>query len=55
MYTGADPAFLISGGPNSESFLSGLRKLFKTSKFFVVFRKKYLNFKRLYVLSLSFL
>ena len=28
-FSGADPAFLISGGPNSEFFLSDLRKLFK--------------------------
>ena len=28
-----DPAFLIRGGPNSEIFLSDLRKLFKRDKF----------------------
>ena len=34
--SGADTAFLIRGGPNSEIFHEGLRKLFKRSKFFVV-------------------
>ena len=33
---GADPAFLIRRGPNSEIFLSDLRKLFKRDKFFVL-------------------
>ena len=28
-FPGADPAFVIRGGPNSEHFLSNLRKLLK--------------------------
>ena len=32
---GGDPAFLIRGGPNSERFLSVLRKLLKRGKFFL--------------------
>ena len=31
----ADPAFVIRGGPNSEHFLSNLRKLIKGGKFFL--------------------
>ena len=31
---GADPALVIKGGPNSEHFLSNLRKLLKRGKFF---------------------
>ena len=31
----ADPAFIIRGGPNSEHFLSNLRKLIKRGKFFL--------------------
>ena len=34
--SGADPASIIRGGPNSEIFLYGLRKLFEISKFSVV-------------------
>ena len=30
---GADPAFVIRGGPNSEHFLSNVRKLLKRGKF----------------------
>ena len=33
--SGADPAFVIRGGPNSEHFLSNLRKLIKRGKFFL--------------------
>ena len=33
--TGADPAFVIRGGPNSEHFLSNLRKLLKRGRFFL--------------------
>ena len=33
--SGADPAFVISVGPNSEHFLSNLRKLLKKGKFFL--------------------
>ena len=33
--TGADSAFVIRGGPNSEHFLSNLRKLIKRGKFFL--------------------
>ena len=32
---GADPVFVIRGGPNSEHFLSNLRKLLKRGKFFL--------------------
>ena len=32
---GADPADVIRGGPNSERFLSNLRKLLKRGKFFL--------------------
>ena len=32
---GADPAFVIRGGPNSEHFLSNLKKLLKRGKFFL--------------------
>ena len=32
---GVDPAFAIRGGPNSEHFLSNLRKLLKRGKFFL--------------------
>ena len=35
MFTRADPAFVIRGGPNSEHFLSNLRKLLKKGKFFL--------------------
>ena len=31
---GADPAFVIRDGPNSEHFLSNLKKLLKRGKFF---------------------
>ena len=34
-YTGADPAFLIRGRPNSEIFLSDLRELFQRIQFLV--------------------
>ena len=34
-FTGADPAFVIRGGPNWEYFLSNLRKLLKRGKFFI--------------------
>ena len=34
-HAGADPAFVIRGGPNSEHFLSNLRKLLKRGKFFL--------------------
>ena len=34
-FTGADPAFVIRGGPNSEYFLSNLRKRLKRGKFFL--------------------
>ena len=33
--SGADPAFVIRGEPNSEHFLSNLRKLLKRGKFFL--------------------
>ena len=33
--TGADPAFVIRRGPNSEHFQSNLRKLLKRGKFFL--------------------
>ena len=33
--TGTDPAFVIRDGPNSEHFLSNLRKLLKRGKFFL--------------------
>ena len=33
--TGADPAFVIRAGPNSEHFLSNLRKLLQKGKFFL--------------------
>ena len=33
--TGADPAFVIRGEPNSEHFLSNLRKLLKRGRFFL--------------------
>ena len=33
--SGADLAFVIRGGPNSERFLSNLRKLLKRGKFFL--------------------
>ena len=33
--TGAYPAFVIWGGPNSEHFLSNLRKLLKRGRFFL--------------------
>ena len=33
--TGADSAFVIRGGPNSEHFLSNLRKLLKRGRFFL--------------------
>ena len=32
---GANPAFVIRGGPNPEHFLSNLRKLVKKGKFFL--------------------
>ena len=32
---GAGRAFVIRGGPNSENFLSNLRKLLKRGKFFL--------------------
>ena len=32
---GANPAFVIRGGPNPEHFLSNLRKLLKKGKFFL--------------------
>ena len=32
---GVDPVIVISGGPNSEHFLSNLRKLLKRCKFFL--------------------
>ena len=35
MGSGADRAFVIRGGPNSEHFLSNLRKLLKRGKFFL--------------------
>ena len=31
----AEPAFVIRVGPNSEHFLSNLRKLLKRGKFFI--------------------
>ena len=34
-FAGANPAFVIRGGPNSEHFLSNLRKLLKRGKFFL--------------------
>ena len=34
--TGADPAFFIRNGTNSEMFVSDIRKLFKKGKFFIV-------------------
>ena len=34
-FSGADPALVISGGPNSEHFLSDLRKLLKRDKLFL--------------------
>ena len=34
-YAGVDPAFAIRGGPNSDYFLSNLRKLLKRGKFFL--------------------
>ena len=33
--SGADPAFVIWGGSNSEHFLSNLRKLLKKGTFFL--------------------
>ena len=33
--SGVDPAFVIRGGPNSEHFLSSLRKLLQRGKFFL--------------------
>ena len=36
--TGADPAFVIRGGPNSEHFLLNLRKLLKRGNFFLTTR-----------------
>ena len=40
IYTGADPAVLIRGGPYSNFFLSDLKKLLKRGQFFVVPKKK---------------
>ena len=34
-FSGADQALVISGGPNSEHFLSDLRKLLKRGKLFL--------------------
>ena len=36
IWTGADPAFVIRGGPNSEHLLPNLRKLLKSGEFFLI-------------------
>ena len=38
--SGADPAFVMRGGPNSEHFLSNLRKLVKRGKCFLTTQKE---------------
>ena len=35
-FAGADPAFVIRDGPNSEHFMSNLWKLLKIGKFFLL-------------------
>ena len=58
---GADPAFIIRGGPNSEHFLSNLRKLFKRDKFFLttpslIVKRNwvYINYKKKRLLTWNF-
>ena len=47
---GADPAFIFRGGPNSEHFLSNLRKLLKRGKFFLI----YSIYKNLFLVKKTF-
>ena len=49
LQTGADPAFVIRGGPNSGHFLSNLRKLPKGGKFFLTTRSLIVKINWVYV------
>ena len=51
--SGADPAFVIRGGPNSEHFLSNFRKLIKRGKFFLTTQS--LKVKRIWVYTNQFI
>ena len=47
--TGVDPAFVIRGGPNSEHFLSNLRKLPKRGKFCLTTQSLIVKRNRVYI------
>ena len=60
MFTRVDPAFVIRGGPNSEQFLSNLRKLLRKGKFFLttqslISEEKLSLYKNLFLIKKTYL